>query len=523
VKRCLLLFYYLSTLFACRTWQDSDLYIPEVFINDKNEPYLILKNSGHTYIDRQHIDLVVYWDENQRIVFDLDSLDPHFRNGGDSSIIPLPFVPGFASHHVLARVDTKNVLPESDEDHNIYSKTLQSPLLTEEKTAFKYSNINSLFDPRVYQDLINKSPISVLAQWDNGTHTVPLQDWPPAWKDLLLNHIQKIYSGEVIEYPDTLSNGYSHDQAFDIYLSYLAHSFYLEAEHLVPWSVNDFNPADIKDLWDAHQYFQWDSIHKVFELNYESSGAIRVFHPLASYLFARSIQTNDQFASQQEAITAILNWSRAYLHHTERTGQIYFQSVPQTIYPSKGKVHAVYSCWATGGIILEYCRALNLPVKRSNIDLFNGIHTQLSFPSMDWHLTHADDLYDPLFYPLGKDIPISSIMLSRKEYNEFMNRKPICMKDTCHSIGTQHTYDRRRILSLKAASVFSPDLLRKYNDEGSEYKAYLRGDEFNSFLLPALNDAEQKELTNVLLQNKSDHAMIRNLYFRYQDCKNNRR
>ena len=115
VKGFIVLFYFLSSLFSCRTWQDSDLYIPEVFINEKNELYLILKNAGHTYIDRQHIDLVVYWDEDQRIVFDLDSLDPHFRNGGDSSIILLPFIPGLNAHHILARVDTKNVLPESDE------------------------------------------------------------------------------------------------------------------------------------------------------------------------------------------------------------------------------------------------------------------------------------------------------------------------------------------------------------------------------------------------------------------------
>ncbi|MEP7321621.1 MAG: hypothetical protein ABI761_06865 [Saprospiraceae bacterium] len=523
MKRFILLFCSLSSLFSCRTWQDSDLYIPEVFINEKNELYLILKNSGHTYIDRQHIDLVVYWDEDQRIVFDLDSLDPHFRNGGDSSIIRLPFIPGLNSHHILARVDTKNILPESDEDHNTYSRTIRSPLLPEETNKFKYPKLNATFDAHIYQDLINSSPISQLAQWDIGGRVVYLQYWPPAWKDLLLSHIEKIYSGEAIEYPDTLSAGYSHDQAFDIYLTYLAHSFYLEAEHLVPWSVNDFNPSDIKDLWDAHQYFQWDSIHKVFELNYESSGAIRVFHPLASYLFAKGIQTNDHFENQQEAIKSVLNWSRAYLHHTERTGQIYFQSVPQTLYPSKGKVHAVFSCWATGGMLMEYCRALNLPVRRSNIELFNGIHTQLSFPSMDWHLTHADDLYDPLFYPLGKDIPISSVMMTNKEYDEFINRKPICMKDTCHSSGTQHTYDRRRVLSLKAASVFSPDLLHKYDESGSDYKAFLRGDEFNSFLLPALNATEQKELTAGLLQNKTDHVMIHNLYVRYQNCKNNRR
>ncbi|MEO5581414.1 MAG: hypothetical protein ABIR66_01875, partial [Saprospiraceae bacterium] len=243
MKRFFLLLYFLIGLFSCRTWQDSDLYIPEIFINEKNEVYLILKNSGHTYIDRQHIDLVVYWDEDQRIVFDLDSLDPHFRKGGDSSIIPLPFIPGLNSHHIFARVDTKNVLLESDEDHNTYSRTIRTPMMPEESSRFRYPKPNSAFDTHVYQDLINKSPISQLALWDIGTRTVALQYWPPAWKDLLINHIKKIYSREAIEYPDTLSAGYSHDQAFDIYLTYLAHSLYLEAEHLVPWSVNDFNPS----------------------------------------------------------------------------------------------------------------------------------------------------------------------------------------------------------------------------------------------------------------------------------------
>jgi hypothetical protein len=122
---------------ACQRWQDRDLVIPEIFINEKNELYLILKNAGHTFIDQQHIDLVVYWDDTAKIIFDLDSLDPHFRKGGDSSIIPLPFIPR-SSHHVLARVDPGNVLIESDEDQNIYSRTIQALPGKNEQSIFRY-------------------------------------------------------------------------------------------------------------------------------------------------------------------------------------------------------------------------------------------------------------------------------------------------------------------------------------------------------------------------------------------------
>ena len=143
MNRWIVFVYYILCLWSCRTWQEKDLYIQEIFINDKDDPYLILKNQGHSYIDEQGIDLIVHWDENQVITFDLDSIDPHFRQGGDSSIIPLPFISGNLAHHVSAQVDSKNKLIESDEDHNIYSRTILGPKLLSGKNEFRYENAST--------------------------------------------------------------------------------------------------------------------------------------------------------------------------------------------------------------------------------------------------------------------------------------------------------------------------------------------------------------------------------------------
>lgn len=515
----------LSFLFiwSCHTWNDKDLYIQEVFVNEKNDPYLILKNLGHADITEHDIDLIIQWDSNDRLVFNLDSLDPHFRKKGDSSIISLPFHPGNTVHHITARVDSKNKVIESDEDHNIYSRSIYGPLCTHHTALFQYPANHRAFDARPYLDLISKSPMAHLAQWDNGGRILPLQYWPNAWKDLLLNHIDQIYKGQSVEYPDTLSTGFTHDEAFDIYLSYLAHSLYVEQEHLVPWSINDFDPSALADIWDAHQYFQWDSIHHNFQYNYQNGGAVKLFHPLATFLFGQNVQTNSTLSGASAAITSILNWSRAYLHHTERTGQIYYQSVPLTWYPPKGNVHAVYSCWATGALIMEYARAFNLPVRRSTIDLYNGLHTQLYFPLSSSHLTHADDIYDPLFYPAGHDIPVESVMMNETEYKNFISHRPMCLRDTCHSSGTQHTYDRRKFLLNKALVSKSPFLLNQYDEGNSIFKSYLRGDEFNSFLIPIYDAEEQVDFTSRLLKERVDRALTHDLMTRYQDCKNNMR
>lgn len=517
--------FYLSCLFiwSCHTWNDKDLYIQEIFINEKNEPYLILKNPGHADITEHDIDLVIQWNSLDPLVLNLDSLDPHFRKKGDSSIIFLPFIPDSTVHHILARVDSKNKVLESDEDHNVYSRSINGPLCTNHIASFQYPTRQQSFDPRPYMDLMSKGPIAQLAQWDNGNRTIPLQYWPNTWKDLLLKHIHQIYQGKTITYPDTLTTGYNHDEAFDIYLSYIAHSLYIEQERLVPWSVYDFDPASLTDLWNAHQYFQWDSIHHQFQYNYQNGGAVKLYHPLATYLFAQSIQSSSTLSSPPAAMTSILNWSRAYLHHTERTGQIYYQSIPLTWYPEKGNVHTVYSCWATGALIMEYARAFNLPVRRSTIELYNGLHTQLYFPLSASHLTHADDVYDPLFYPAGQTIPIETVLMNETEYRDFLSHKPICLRDTCHSSGTQHTYDRRLFLLNKALAAKSPYLLYQYDEGNSTYRSYLRGDEFNSFLVPLYDANKQRDFTARLLDARPDHALTHDLMSRYLDCKNNMR
>ena len=511
---------------SCISWQDKDLYIPEIFVNARQEVYLIIKNQGHTPIDESNIDLEVYWDRLLPITFNLDSLDPHFRKPGDSSIIKLPFNPGTKPHIVSARINTKNAVQETDEDHNVYLRTISSDSIPQ-SLIFNYPTPTHQFDEAVYDNLIDHSVMTDQVIWYEGKHPYVLKYWQAAWKDRLKLEIQDIYNGVAVSYPDTLTSEFSREQAFDIFLRYVAHSLYIEQEHLVPWSVNEFAPGDYNTLWDARSYFDWDSLQHTYHYDYQAGGAVRVFHPLISYLAARSVLTGS--ATQlDKALSDLFGFIRGYFNHTERSGLIFYQDVRSTWFPQPGQQHTVFSCWATGGMILEFCRAMNMPVRRADIELYNGLHTQLHFPTLGWHLTHADDLYDPMFYPIHKQVPSTEVLMNENEYYSFQKNHPICILDSCHTRRTQNTYDRRRWMVQKAASHGSNGLgtgflSLKLDESQLAFKSYLSGDEFPDILAPLFSVEEQKRINQSLLCPRSDIKMMKERYQRYLACKNNTR
>lgn len=497
-----------------------DLFIPEVFINPRNEVYLILKNQGHSPITPRHIDLVIYWDELQVARFDLDTIDPHFRHPRDSSILKLPFLPNGSSHRVMARVDSSNQVSESDEYHNVYLKTLR-PEPAGVPAPFYYPRPVTSFDPSAYLALMNTPPFASQVLWYEDHRTYPMAYWRKNWKDRLLGEIGKIYQQTPVNVPDSLPMAYSGEEAFTVFLHYIAHSLYLEKERLVPWSVQDFSSEDLSSLWDARQYFEWDSLYQVYRLGYQNSGATRVYHPLMVYQFARFIQ--DKPEHLPGSIERFMDWGRAWLLHTERSGMTFFQSIEEILYPGPGQPHAVFSCWATSGLILDYCRALNIPVKRHNIELYNGIHSQIEFPTEGWYLMHADDMYDPLYYPVNTQIPPTAALFNKSDFNLLLRNKPICVFDSCHARGTQISFDRRKALLDQAARLESGYYIFQYDQGRSKFRDFVRGDQFEVFLKPLFTDDEIKARMDQIKSLRPEYTFIENKYRRFEAAKNNRR
>jgi len=497
-----------------------DLYIPEVFVNNRNEVYLILKNLGNSRITPRHIDLTVYWDDREIARFDLDTLDPHFRHPQDSSILRLPFVPNGSSHRVMARIDSLDLVPESDEQHNVYLKTI-SPDFVFHPTPFYYPSVPHSFDQKAYIDLISSPPFASQVLWFEDHKVFPLAYWRKIWKDQLLLEISKIYQPNPVWAPDSLPQAYSHEAAFTIFLQYVAHSLYLEKEKLVPWSVRDFTPEDISSLWDGRQYFEWDSLSQVYHLGYQNSGATQVHHPLILYRFARFLQERPDHIPG--SIARFMNWGRAYLLHTEKSNHAIFQSPAEILFPGPGQLHAVYSCWATSGLLLDYCRALNIPVKRHNIELYNGLHSQIEFPTEGWYLVHADDLYDPLFYPVNAPIAPTASLFNKSEFNLLLRNKPICVGDSCHTRGTQNSFDRRKALLEQSAGLVSGYYILQYDKGRSNFREFIRGDQFETFLAPLYNSEEEKVKMDYIKNLHPDYKFIETKYRRFEAAKNNRR
>ncbi len=508
----------LLILFSCQRWNDQDLYIPEVFINDNQSAFVIVKNQGHDKILQQGIKLRVNWDDSLQFVFLLDTMDPHFRYPRDSSIIKLPISVSRGVHRVFAHIDADQVLTESIEDQNYYSKTLISG--SDTGAISFHSPIASKFFPEdIYLEKMQTIPFANRVVWYEGNQPFILSFWQANWKKDLLEHIRLYYQDSNWTIKDTLSDEVTRETAFDIYLNYIAHALVLDHEKIVPWQVSNFKSEDIGLLWDSRNYFSYDSVRHVYHWSYESGGGVKGLNPIPILSFAQALNTD--FTSPGKAIDQFLKWTRAYLNHTETMSKIQFQDPVSVFFPMSGNVHRTESCWATSGLLLEYSRALNIPIFKSSIPLHNGIHAQISFPTENIYLSHADDIYDPLFYPIGNDMPLNKLYLNSKEYTDFMSKKIKCLGDSCHTTGSQHTYDRRRYLITKAWQAKSGVLIRAASD--NELKSILRGDEFPQMLAPFFTDTESKQIEASLKQEKSNISMINTLYQRYIRAKNNTR
>ena len=497
-----------------------DLYIPEIFINARQEVYLILKNQGNTFIPHRNLDLEVYWDDTSIVRFNLDSMDPHFRYPGDSSIFQLPFKAYRARHWVKAHVDRLNQVAESDEAHNVYSKTLKTDF-PESPVSWKYRQGTKRFEPARYLDLILQPPFASGILWHEDNISYPVAYWRKAWKDQLISRLDAIYSGAPVYLVDTIPSSLSREEAFGVYLNYIAHSLWLEMEKGVPWSLRDMNPDDLSGLWDSRHYFEWDSLRREYHPGYQNSGAVSPQHPLVSYRFATFLNGNPE--DIPGSIRRFLDWGRAYLVHTEGKGLPVFQSATEIYYPQSGQFHTVNSCWASGGLMTDYCRAFNIPVRRHNIELSNGIHNQLEFPTEAWYLVHADDMYDPLFYPLPEPIPATRMLFNKSEFNQMLRSRPRCLEDSCHSPGTQLSFERRRNLLSKALDLNSGYFMFQYDQGRNKFREFIRGERFENFLVPLFDEEEERTMIKKIKDAKPDYKYTVSLYERFEACKNNRR
>ncbi len=520
-----LLFLTIVLLVSCRSWQDKDLSIQEIFINEAGESYIIIKNLGHTRIDEKNIDLTVTWDGNERQIFHLDSLDPHFRFPHDSSILKLGPKLFNEEHFVSASIDIKNSVMESDEVHNTYHRLLQHADTAGSDSihivSVQYPPIQRSFDKDAYFKLMHSQPYYESVVWHDAKGAYRLQEWPSIWKDKLLDAVAAIYINKTIHYDDTVPDSLSYEDAFNIFNRYIAHSLFIEKEKLTPWSVKDFETKDLSQLWNSENYFQYDSLHKYYSPDYQRAGGALIHHPLASYHFMRSLIADYGLNNTNESLSVLLDWCRGYLVHSERQGQIFYQSIPHTWYAKKGEVHRVYSCWATGGLIMDACRSMNIPFTKSTIELLNGLHSQLYFPTENKYIVHADDLYDPLFYSPGKEVSSWAMAFTKNEFDNLIDQKPYCIQDSCHTPGQQHTYDRRKILVQKALDAGSVSLAYRMYHDRSSFHSYLSGEEFPGLLKPIF---ESKEIESILKQISDwnlSHSQVISLHDRFEEGKNN--
>lgn len=212
------------------------------------------------------------------------------------------------------------------------------------------------------------------------------------------------------------------DDAWQLYVRWVAHALMVEMYHLVPWSVTTYDAESLALLFDSSRFFKQGAgtyFNTAAEnYNFEpqrrfSLGATLISAPIYTYkfLYGNSIM-NAGVADKRTAIKNMLTWcSNNMTHfygsltfgnanaHWQFYGPPPFVRVAEGTTSPYGFSHWTAGCGGTSSFIGQALRAVNIPVQMAAV--CEGHHYVPLFPTEGLFMDHGDDPYNQNFKNSG--------------------------------------------------------------------------------------------------------------------------
>lgn len=236
---------------------------------------------------------------------------------------------------------------------------------------------------------------------------------------------------------ETAAQGLSAQDALDLYLATVGHSLAVEAGRRVPWSMEEYAPAQAAALLSGPEMFYLSGT--VYIVNTLRSGSVLPPPPEAAWAFMRGRVG----LSRRETVEAVLEWLNANAIHftgAATTANVEAQwqyrglppvtrilnGTPHTGKPYAGVKHRTAGCGGTTGFLRAVLRAVNIPVET----LVRCGHRMPHFPADKLYLSHGDDPYGNWGkpYPCG----VGALLLPEKTFKEWFD-DPLTMD--CANVG----------------------------------------------------------------------------------------
>ncbi|MDD3336476.1 MAG: Ig-like domain-containing protein [Eubacteriales bacterium] len=267
-----------------------------------------------------------------------------------------------------------------------------------------------------YESLLGNPNISNEMIWDDGnTHTY--KNWTVKQKDQLFDAIARIENDQAfpLDNPPQLTEDkyISAQDAWTIYITHVAHSLWVEANHIVNWSILDYSSDELRELFDSRGMFSFQS-GKGYYFDYYAMGNATDWNIDISYQFMK--ENNYIKADPLSTFYAFAGWvsnnvAHSFVMKASETSQVthtrfwkYTGPAPidRVLYPvvniNKLGYSCVEGCWCTTALFSAVLRSVNIPTQNQfyNPQMPGSRvenHSTVVFPTLGIGLIHSDDIY----------------------------------------------------------------------------------------------------------------------------------
>jgi hypothetical protein len=213
----------------------------------------------------------------------------------------------------------------------------------------------------------------------------------------------------------------SKTDAWNLYLTHVAHSLAVELRKDVPWSIVGMPAPQLAILFDSRQFFAWNAEANGYQMDGKFGGGYSTLAPpdlVYNFLQANKIPNALKLAGAQQdpavvaaaqtrAYAALIEWCGDKLSHftgwTDKANvtKIWqYSGCPPVARVISGTIDPTFSpklrhwtgaCFGTSAFIRAVCRTMNIAVEVKSL-WYTG-HMAPYVPALDIWLSHGDDPY----------------------------------------------------------------------------------------------------------------------------------
>lgn len=375
--------------------------------------------------------------------------------------------------------------------------------------------------PELYARLLEEDRLAEAIVWEGPDGPLTYRAWSAERRRNLAHALARgpgrsaPPAGSVAEESAAAGSGDSSiapDTAWAVYLSHVAHSLRLEAEHRLPWSLLSLTPDQLAVLLDGRELFRRRPEDGRYV--YGPAGAVADANPPTAYRFLD--ERGLLRSSQEETTWAVAGWLRSRVGSPRKPPMPHavptrLRAVADILEPADGGAPEIADCHELSGLMTALLRSANVPaaVRRTRFALPGAApseHSRVDLPTLGRSVPDASVLAMPLLRPSGNVVPTPALFPTLGWIAENVEdpHHLECRGEDCHGAAEQAFYNAvRRSIHLAVSHLPDGLLLLRLDDAGPEapapkLEALLAGElsawEGERFFAPFFGRAERRAI-----------------------------